>query len=80
VDKTKPLTTIRIRLVNGSTVTVEVNYTTKVAVLFDYVMDLAPLEGGFNLIAGFPPKPLSDPNATVEDADLLDSTITQKAT
>jgi len=79
VDKSKPTTTIRIRLVNGTTVNAVVNHTTKVAELFDYVMDLAPLDGNFQLITGFPPKPLNDPNQSVEDADLLDSMVTQKA-
>jgi UBX domain-containing protein 1 len=78
VDNSKPTTTIRVRLVNGTMVNTTVNHTTKVAELFDYVMDLAPMDGNFQLISGFPPKPLNDPNQTVEDADLLDSTVTQK--
>ena len=39
---------------------------------------IAPADGNFQLIAGFPPKPLDKPYATIEEADLLDSTVTQK--
>jgi len=39
---------------------------------------LAPVDGEFQLIAGFPPKPLTDVNQTVEEAGLEDSKITQK--
>jgi len=30
------------------------------------------------LVAGFPPKPIENVNKTIEEADLLDSAITQK--
>ena len=33
----------------------------------------------FQLLGGFPPKPLKDPNATVEQTGLTNARITQKA-
>jgi len=39
---------------------------------------LAPVNGEFQLIAGFPPKPLLDVSQTVEEAGLEDSKVTQK--
>lgn len=33
---------------------------------------------GFELVAGFPPKPLTDPNLTLKDAGLLNGSITQR--
>jgi len=78
VDKSKPTTRIIIRLHDGKTQEAEVNLDTRVAAIFDYVWSLAPVDGEFQLIAGFPPKPLTDVNQTVEEAGLEDSKITQR--
>ena len=43
-----------------------------------YIETIAPVSGSYKLIAGFPPKPLEDMNATVEAAKLAKSAITQK--
>ena len=43
-----------------------------------FVMNAAPVEGEYQLISGFPPKPLTDPSATVEAAGLKNAAITQK--
>lgn len=45
---------------------------------FGYFYSLAPLTGEFELISGFPPKPITDVNQTIEEADLEDSKIIQK--
>jgi len=42
------------------------------------LLSLAPVNGEFQLIAGFPPKPLLDVTQTVEEAGLEDSKVTQK--
>jgi UBX domain-containing protein 1 len=78
IDKSKPITRIIIRLHDGKTQETEVNLDTRVSAIFDYVWSLAPVDGEFQLIAGFPPKPLTDVNQTVEEAGLEDSKITQK--
>jgi len=78
VDKSKPTTRIQIRLHDGKTQEIEVNLNTKVSEIFDYVWCLAPVSGEFQLIAGFPPQPITDVNRTVEEAGLEDSKVTQK--
>jgi len=39
---------------------------------------VAPINGTFQLISGFPAKPLNNPNLTIEEADLIESLVTQK--
>jgi len=78
VDKTKPITQLQIRLHNGTVKKIQINTTAKVITIFDYVMAIAPIDGTFQLVAGFPPKPIENVNKTIEEADLLDSAITQK--
>ncbi|KRX04566.1 SEP domain [Pseudocohnilembus persalinus] len=78
VDKSKPTTSIQIRLHNGQTKQIEINIDDRVQTLFDYVQQIAPVQGTFQLIAGFPPKPLKNMNETIEDADLEDTRIQQK--
>ena len=50
----------------------------KVADLHTYIAFVAPVDGSYHLVAGFPPKPLNDPNATIEQAGLARGSITQK--
>jgi len=44
--------------------------------LYQHVMFLTKQPAGFELIAGFPPKPLSDPNTTLKAAGLLSASVT----
>lgn len=39
---------------------------------------MAPVNGGFQLVSGFPAKPLTNVNLTIEEADLIESLVTQK--
>lgn len=41
-------------------------------------MSAAPIDGEYQLISGFPPKALTDPSKTIEEAGLKNATITQK--
>lgn len=50
----------------------------RVADIHDYVMNAAPVDGEYSLIAGFPPKALTDPSKTIEEAGLKSASITQK--
>ena len=54
------------------------NLTHTVADIQAYVATVAPVEGEYQLLSGFPPKPLSDPSKTVEQAGLKNSAITQR--
>ena len=41
-------------------------------------MMAAPVEGEYQLVTGFPPKPITDTTATIEKAGLKNAAITQK--
>jgi UBX domain-containing protein 1 len=41
-------------------------------------MFAAPVDGDYQLISGFPPKALTDPSKTIEEAGLKNAAITQK--
>ncbi len=76
VDEGKPKTQIQFRFHNGQRAAIEVNHDHKVADLHTYICFVAPVEGSYSLVAGFPPKPLNDPNATIESAGLIKASIT----
>jgi UBX domain-containing protein 1 len=78
VNSSKPKTRVMIRLHTGKTEEIEVNLSTRVSEIFNYVWSLAPVTGEFDLMAGFPPQPLKDMNQTVEEAGLEDSKVTQR--
>ena len=78
VDESKPKTQLQFRLHNGQRASLEVNHTHTVSDLHAYLMSVAPVDGEYKLMAGFPPKALEDPSATIESAGLLRAAITQK--
>ena len=78
VDEGKPKTQIQFRFHNGQRAAIEVNLDHKVSDLHTYIQFVAPVDGSYSLVAGFPPKPLNDPSATIESAGLLKASITQK--
>mmetsp|Transcript_147419 Transcript_147419/g.209211 ORF Transcript_147419/g.209211 Transcript_147419/m.209211 type:complete len:179 (+) Transcript_147419:252-788(+) len=77
VDKSKPTTRVQLRLHTGKTVEVELNLDTKVLELSNYAMSMAPVNGEFQLVGGFPPKP-ADISKTIEEAGLDDAKVIQK--
>lgn len=50
----------------------------RVSDIHDYVMQAAPVEGEYQLVFGFPPRAISDPSKTIEEAGLKNAAITQK--
>ena len=54
------------------------NLDRRVADLHEYIMNAAPVDGDYQLVAGFPPKALTDPSKTIEEAGLKSAAITQK--
>ena len=78
VDESKPKTVIQFRFHNGQRATLDVNLDHKVGDLHNYIATVAPVDGNYELINGFPPKPLNDPSATIEEAGLVKASITQK--
>ncbi len=78
VDKSQPTTNINFRLYNGETLTQEFNLSHTVGDIFAFVTSAAPVSGSFQLVEGFPPKPLSDMIKTIDQAKLKGTTIIQK--
>lgn len=78
VDEGKPKTSIQFRFHNGQRAAIDVNTDHKVSDLHTYVKFVAPVQGSYQLLSGFPPRPLNDPNATIEAAGLARGSITQK--
>jgi UBX domain-containing protein 1 len=73
-----PSTTVRIQFHNGQRKTITVNLGSPVQLLYEYVTFAAPVNGNFHLVSGFPPKPLSNPWASVEDVGIAGSAVIQK--
>ena len=70
VDSTKGTTTIRITLASGQQTTLDLNLDHTVADIHTYVMSVAPTSGSYQLMSGYPPKPLADPGMTISKANL----------
>ena len=39
---------------------------------------MAPVNGPFSLLSGFPAKPLTNPSLSIQEAELEDSVVTQR--
>jgi UBX domain-containing protein 1 len=78
VDENSSSTKINIRLHNGETVTQQFNLYHSVGDIFAYVDSVAPVNGSFQLVEGFPPKPLTDMEKTIEDLRLQGASLIQR--
>ena len=78
VDSMKGTTTIRITLFNGQQSTLDLNLHHTVADIHTYVMSVAPTSGSYQLMSGYPPKPLADPGMTIKDAKLQQANVTMR--
>jgi len=78
VDANLPKTIISFRLHNGESVQQEFNLTHTVHDVKKFVAKVAPVQGEFNLVEGFPPKPLLDMGKTIQEAKLQNCMITQR--
>jgi len=76
VDASQPTTTLQLVL-GGRKVRETANQSATVLELYQHFMSLSGL-AGFELVAGFPPKSLTDPALTLKDAGLLNGSITQR--
>ena len=80
VDESQPSTTLQIRFHNGDRQVVAFNLSHTVADIHTYLMQAAPVDGSYQLVSGFPPKPIENPDQTIEAAGLKSAAITQKIT
>ena len=78
VDDAAPKTTLQIRLANGKRIRATLNLSHTVGHLDAYVREEGGAGQAYVLLAGFPPAPLADPNATLEAAGLKGASVTQK--
>jgi UBX domain-containing protein 1 len=70
-------TSIQIRLLSGARQVVRISLSSTVADLAAHLRSPSDTSR-FQLIAGFPPKPLQDPTATILDAGLKGAQVTMK--
>ncbi len=75
-DRTREVTAIRARLLNGQTITLEANLNTSVQDIYNHIATVSGVSN-FELAEGFPPKPVNL-SLTVEEADLQGATLIQK--
>lgn len=83
VDPNKPLTNLNIRFTGAPPAKVQLNQDHSVADLWRVVAEKMGHETfraktGHALVAGFPPKPLLDPSATLKAADLINAAVTHR--
>jgi len=84
VDEAKPATTLQLRLSTGTRVKARLNLDHTVADLWRLVAQnmgeaAFAAASGHELSAGFPPKPLTDPTATLQAADLVNAAVTHRS-
>jgi UBX domain-containing protein 1 len=68
VDASRPTTSIAVRLPDGKRKVVKINLDSSVLQLATHLR--SSVDGPFQIVSGFPPKPLEDFAATVEAAGL----------
>ena len=78
VDESKPTTDLQIRFHNGERQVVKFNLDQTIGDIFMYVTMAAPVDGDFQLVSGFPPKPIDDASKSIEAAGLKGAALTQK--
>jgi len=78
VNPAYPKVTVKVRFHNGQMREIEVNATTRVSVVRDFVATAAPVQGEFELMAGFPLAPVRSLKLTVQEAGIANSTVTQR--
>ncbi len=81
VDESAPVTSLQLRLLDGSRVVARFNAGHTVAHIRAFIERLRPGTGAVGVlqVAGMPPKTLTDMGATLADAGLLNAVVIQKA-
>ena len=78
VDAAKPVAKFRLRLATGKALAVELNQDHTVGHLRAFVAAQGAGGAPYDLLAGFPPKPLTDAGQTVGAAGLAGGAVSQK--
>lgn len=77
-DESKPMTSIQIRLADGSRLVAKFNLDQTVGDVHSFVRASRPSLESFTLSTSFPPKPLEDATQTIQDAGLAGSVVIQQ--
>lgn len=80
VNESSPVTTIQIRLADGTRLVSKFNHNSTIGDIRDVVRRARPNTGNFNLMTTFPKKVLSEDEITLTDAKLLNAVIVQRMT
>jgi len=80
VDESKPVTTIQIRLSDGTRLVTKFNMDSTVGDIRKVVQNAKPGQGSFNLMTTFPNKLLTNDDDTIESANLKSAVIVQRMT
>jgi len=78
VDDSKPVTTIQIRLSDGTRLVSKFNHDNTIGDIRRLVANAQPTTGNFKLMTTFPNKILTDDTQTIADAKLLNAVIVQR--
>ncbi|KAL2632360.1 hypothetical protein R1flu_017046 [Riccia fluitans] len=80
VDEKKPSTSIQLRLSDGTRMVARFNHHHTVADIRSFIDAARPGSGGAYQLQsmGFPPKQLSDPQQTIEQAGLINAVVIQR--
>ncbi|KAF8072890.1 PUX4 [Scenedesmus sp. PABB004] len=79
VDEAAPMTSIQLRLSDGSRMVARMNTTHTVADVRRFIRASRPdMAGPYSLATGFPPAPIADESQTLEAAGLLNAVISQR--
>ena len=77
VDRSKPTCKVNIRLFNGEVVNEDFNFNQTLRDVFNFVKRKSG-SNNFSLLDGFPPRPLTDYNKTIQELNLQGSLLTQR--
>eukprot|EP00455_Lapot_gusevi_P031390 TRINITY_DN3401_c0_g1_i3.p1 TRINITY_DN3401_c0_g1~~TRINITY_DN3401_c0_g1_i3.p1 ORF type:complete len:122 (-),score=38.13 TRINITY_DN3401_c0_g1_i3:184-549(-) len=77
VDEKQPTTTLQLVLHDKRRLRQKFNTSHTVLDIYQHVMHESG-QPAFDLLGGFPPKPLNDPSISIQDAGLAGSSLTQK--
>ena len=77
VDKSKPTCKVNIRLFNGEVASEDFNLDQTLRDVMNFVKKKSG-SNNFSLLDGFPPRPLTDYNKTIQEMHLEGSLLTQK--
>ncbi|GFU28543.1 NSFL1 cofactor p47 [Nephila pilipes] len=80
LDESKPITTVQIRLADGTRLMMKANHCHTIGDVRRYIVTARPEYSAsvFSLMTAFPTKELNDDEATLEAENLLNSVIVQK--